>query len=199
MAKYIYIKHDIKGFYAEFGTPLTDGFSLGTTWDDFVNNKWVQLGNAQVAFREANPTAKIHEVWNMELDPVHVRDLSDAKSEKISAIEGYDNSDNVNGFEVNGVTAWLTADERSNYKNSVESAKLLGLTEVSFYVGDALLTVSVEQATLLLAQLQLYADQCFIVTKQHKAAVNALTTIESVDAYDYTTGYPEKISVEIQA
>ena len=197
MAKYVYIKHNIKGFYANFAEPLTSDFSLGTTWDDFVNNKWVPLSDAQVAFHEANPTAKIHEVWNMELDPVHVRDLADAKSEKISAIEGYDNSDNVNGFEVNGVTAWLTADERSNYKNSVESAKLLGIDEVSFFVGDVLLTVSVEQATLLLAQLQLYADQCFIVTKQHKAAVNALTTIEAVDAYDYTTGYPEKISVEI--
>lgn len=35
------------------------------------------------------------------------------------------------------------------------------------------------------------------VTEEHKAAVNTLTTIEEVDAYDYKTGYPEKLSFEV--
>lgn len=194
-----YIKHDLKGFYFETEQPLDPALynNIGTSWEDFTNNLWVPLSDEQAAFHVANPSAKVSEVWAMELDPVHLRDLDDAKNEAISKIEAYDNSDAVNGFIVNGVTAWLTADERSNYKNSVESAKLLGLGDVSFFVGEVLLTVSVEQATMLLARLQLYADQCFIVTKQHKAAVNALETIEAVDSYDYTVGYPEKINVEI--
>jgi hypothetical protein len=45
----------------------------------------------------------------------------------------------------------------------------------------------------MLAQIQLYADQCFLVTKQHEAAVNALDSIESVDNYDITLGYPTKL------
>ena len=55
------------------------------------------------------------------------------------------------------------------------------------------ITLSVATAKLMLAQIQLYADQCFIVTKQHKAAVEALDSIEAVDNYDVTAGYPTKL------
>ena len=49
----------------------------------------------------------------------------------------------------------------------------------------------------MLAQIQLYADQCFIVTKQHKAAVEALDSIEAVDNYDVTAGYPTKLTFNV--
>ena len=49
-------------------------------------------------------------------------------------------------------------------------------------------------AKMALAQVQLYANQCYGVTERHKAAVNALETIEAVEAYDFTIGYPEKLS-----
>jgi hypothetical protein len=45
----------------------------------------------------------------------------------------------------------------------------------------------------MLAQIQLYADQCFIVTKQHITAVEALETIEEVDAYDVSADYPQRL------
>ena len=49
----------------------------------------------------------------------------------------------------------------------------------------------------MLSALEVYALQCYNVTEEHKAAVNALTTIEEVDAYDYKTGYPEKLSFDV--
>ena len=49
----------------------------------------------------------------------------------------------------------------------------------------------------MLAQIQLYADQCYMVTKQHKAAVEALDTIEGVDNFDITSGYPEKLQLSL--
>jgi len=65
----------------------------------------------------------------------------------------------------------LTPIERSNYKNSIEAAELVGLENVSFYINDKEISLPLATAKLMLAQIQLYADQCFIVTKQHKAAV----------------------------
>jgi hypothetical protein len=47
-------------------------------------------------------------------------------------------------------------------------------------------------AKIALAQIQIYADRCFIVTQTHKAEVNALHSIEAVDNYDITQDYPNR-------
>jgi hypothetical protein len=39
----------------------------------------------------------------------------------------------------------------------------------------------------------MYAVTCAGVTAQHKAAVNALTTVEEVEGYDFERLYPEKL------
>ena len=59
-----------------------------------------------------------------------------------------------------------------------------------------LLEVTPAQAEFMLAKIQLYADQCYIVTKQNKIAVDALDTIEAVDAFNYKGGYPGKITFD---
>ena len=114
----------------------------------------------------------------------------------IYQIDTYDSSSDVNGFEatVSGMTieGWFTPEERSNYKSSIDAAKLLGVETLYFYLGDVELAVTPVQAEYMLAQIQLYADQCFIVTKQHKLAVESMETIEEVDGFDYTADYPQK-------
>ena len=202
MATFTYIKHDIKGYYVEFGEKFREDLydNLGTTWEDFLDNKWVLLSDEQVAFHVANPDARIDEVWKMELDPEPVRTLEQAKEEMIRQIDMYDNSSNVNGFTVNNeIEGWLTADERSNYRSSIDAAKLLGIQQLSFYIGDTLIELDPTTAEQMLAQVQLYADQCFMVTKQHKMTVEELQTIEEVDAFDYTSGYPAKLNFTIGA
>ena len=198
---FTYISKKVKNCYFTIEEELVPtAYEIGATLADFYEGKWVLLSEEQAAFHEEHPDASITEVWNMELIPTpvpHIRDLDDAKREKKEQIDNYDNSSDVNGFEVNGNTAWFTADERANYRASIESAKLLNVSSISFYIGDTLLTLPTEQVELLLAQLQLYADQCFIVTKQHKANVDALETIEEVDNYDYMTGYPQKITITL--
>jgi predicted DNA binding CopG/RHH family protein len=176
-----------------------DLFDIGTTWEDYVDFKFVQLSKAQAKFHEDNPEASPYEVWNMELTPPHVRTLEEAKAEMIQRINEYDASDNVNGFTVNHeIEGWFTADERSNYRSSIESSELLGIETLSFYVGDYLMEVTTKDAKYMLAQIQLYADQCYIVTKQHKLEVEALDTIEAVDAFDFISGYPQKLNFEYE-
>lgn len=201
MAKYTYIKLDINGYYIEFDEMFNPDLydNLGLTYEDFLNSKWVLLSNEQVQFHIDNPTASVKEVWDMQLTPVPPRTLEDAKYEMICKINVYDTSDNVNGFTVNGtIEGWFTPEERSNYKSSIDSAKLLGVDNLSFFIGDNLLTLPTLAAEQMLAQLQLYADQCYIVTREHKADVEDLTTIEEVDAYPYTDGYPQKLNFTIE-
>lgn len=190
---YTYIKFDIPGFYAEFTEQFDPTLynNLGSTWDDFMNNLWVELSAEQVAFRAANPSASLTEVWNMELTP---DTIENHKSMKIAQITDYDMSDSVNSFLVNGQKAWLTPDERSNYRNSIESARILHIETVVVLIAGQSLEMSLDQASGFLAQIQLYADQCYLVTEAHKKAVQALQTIEEVDAYDYQAGYPDQLS-----
>lgn len=196
----IYIKHDIKGFYVELNNELSQiDYQIGTTWEDFLSNKWVPLSSQQITFHNLNPTAKISEVWNMQLNPTYQRTLDNAKNEMINKIDNYDRSDRVNSFTINNsITAWFTIEERLNYQRSVDAA--LSQDEnakLSFFVGDTMLEVKASLAGQMLSQIQLYADACFIATKQHKIAVQNLTTIEEVDNYDYQTGYPLKLSFNL--
>lgn len=197
---YTYIKHSIRGFYVELENALTEELysNIGETWEDFIADKWVMLSEEQVAFKTEHPMAKIHEVWTMELDPINERTLEMAKSEMTSKIDQYDRSENVNSFSINGISTWLTVEERLNYKQSVEAAKLMRTSEdIAFFVGDYMLNVSIEAAEYMLAQLQGYADECFIVTKMHKIAVGKLETIEEVDGYDFKVNYPKRLEFTI--
>jgi hypothetical protein len=45
----------------------------------------------------------------------------------------------------------------------------------------------------MLGLVEVYASDCLNVTEGHKRAVQALETVEAVEDYDYTTGYPEKV------
>ena len=201
-----YIRKNIKGYYVTFPEEIDSNYwagQIGSTLDEFYAGKWVLLSDEQVAFHVEYPHASISEVWNMKIDEYiePERTLEQAIQEKIDEIEQYDNSNSVNSFNVvtnNGVLqSWLTPIERSNYKNSIEAAELVGLENVSFYINDKEISLPLATAKLMLAQIQLYADQCFIVTKQHKAAVQALDTIENVDAFDVTADYPVRPSFEI--
>ena len=202
MEKYVYIKQDIAGNYVDFAEPLKveEYNNLGTTWDDFLENKWVLLSDEQVLFMEANPNASVKEVWDMEIvTPSADVLLRKAKQRKMKQITDYDKSNSVNSFTVNGTQeGWLTPDERSNYKSSIDAAKLMGVSTLSFFLGNSLLTLTTEQAEMMLAKIQLYADQCYIVTKQHKMHVEALTSVEEVEGYDHETGYPERLNFNIE-
>lgn len=135
--------------------------------------------------------------WMVWTETLPTRTLEDAKTEKSMEIYNYDNSTSINEFYVNGSGAWFDKETRSNFRGSLSDAVLLGETEVSLPLGGNILTIPVSTARILLAQIQRYADTCTIITSQHVAQVQALETIEEVDAFDITADYPEKLSFQL--
>lgn len=127
--------------------------------------------------------------------------LEQAKANKIADLEEYDSSDAVNEFTViagaDEIMGWFTPEQRSNYKNSLDAAELLGVDVVHPVFQGVVFELPVSFAKTSLAQIQLYADKCYVVTEQHKAGINNLTSVEAVEAYDYTTGYPEKLEFNL--
>lgn len=127
--------------------------------------------------------------------------LERAKASKIAELEAYDDSDAVNGFiiriEGSDVIKWLDTEKRNNAFRAIDSAKKLGDESISFAIGDIPVTLTVTTAEIYLARVEKYAVICTNVTAKHKAAINALETVEAIEEYDYRTGYPEKLIFSI--
>lgn len=182
--------HRQNGFWTVENLPKS--YKVGTTIDDYTKGAYVALSSEQAAFYIAHPNASQLECWNMQLLPVPVRTIEQAVQEKLMLIDMYDRSDAVNGFIVNGVSAWLTPDVRANYRNSIEAAELLRETTITFIIAGIAATSALQDARVMLAKIQRYADNCTIITETHKATIRTLLMIEAIDAYDYTVGYPDK-------
>ena len=123
--------------------------------------------------------------------------LSRAKELVIREIAQYDTSSNVNGFLLNGIQVWLNKDTRVGLMNSITIEKNSGKTESVLWLNGICITVNCDAAIKMLSALELYALACYNKTAEHKLAVSELTDISKVKAYDYTVGYPEKLSFTI--
>lgn len=116
------------------------------------------------------------------------------KARKIAEIEDYSNSSNVNDLTFKGLHTWVTPGVRANYLVSLDAAELLGEKDITFVVEGVQVTLAIEKVRIILAQIQRYADACYIVTEGHKRAVKALENVDEVRGYDFTKGYPNKLN-----
>ena len=123
--------------------------------------------------------------------------LEKAKEEVTRAIEQYDTSDNVNSFSLNGVKVWLPKETRVGLMNSTTIEKNSGKEESTMWFNGICITVNCDAAIQMLSSLELYALACYNKTAEHKLAVSQLTEVSEVKAYDYTVGYPDKLSFTI--
>lgn len=167
-------------------------YDVGTTYEDAIQGKYVRLNDGQIEFMKNNNTNNIYNVWYMSTTVIN-RTLEQAKVEMLNKITEYDNSEDVNSFTFNGIKCWFDTEQRRGYAQSILSCKTLQVETIQVPIGNTIVTMKVSDADIMLAKVHLYADNCFMVTLQHKNTVNNLTTIEEVDSFDYKSGYPDKL------
>lgn len=119
------------------------------------------------------------------------------KKAMLAYIEKYDASSSVNSFLLNGIEVWLDKATRVGLMNSTTIAKSMGQKTTTLWLGSYQLEVDCDKAIQLLSALEMYALECFNVTAAHKKAVSELDNIEGVLTYDYKSGYPEKLKMEV--
>ncbi len=117
-----------------------------------------------------------------------------AKEMLIREIATYDTSSEVNSFTVAGMTAWLDKTTRTTVRIAIDSCKTAGRDTYDVWFNGISISLPCDTAITLLAQLEVYAADCYNTTAKHKAAVAGLTTIDEVIAYNYKSGYPEKLT-----
>ncbi len=112
-------------------------------------------------------------------------------------VEKYDASASVNSFLLNGASVWLDKATRVGLMNSTTIAKSMGSETTTLWLGEMKLEVECDKAIQLLSALEMYALECFNVTAAHKKTVSELENIVDVLGYNFTSGYPDKLNMEV--
>lgn len=141
--------------------------------------------------------AEIMDAYKSWKERLAKKALERARKCKLAEIDSYDTSTAVNGFELNGQTVWLDKATRVGLMNSTTIAKAMGNDTTVLWLGDMRIEVGCDKAIQLLSALEMYALECFNVTAAHKKAVSALGSVEDVEAFDVTEGYPVRLSMTV--
>lgn len=124
-------------------------------------------------------------------------ELEVAKRNAIKAIDTYDVSMDVNSFFLNGLQVWLDKSTRVGLMNSLNIEKTAGKETSTIWFGNIKLDVNTEAAIQMLSALELYALKCYNKTAEHKVNIENMTSVEDITNYNFTEGYPEKLSFSI--
>lgn len=130
----------------------------------------------------------------VEPTPTPEQLLERAKDSKIMEVEDYDQSSNVNEFTFHSVPMWLDKATRDGLHLRLLAEQAAGKESTTLWFGTMSFEIPVANAFQLLYAIEVYASACYDRTAAHKAAIENLENIEDVDDYDYTSGYPEKLS-----
>lgn len=123
----------------------------------------------------------------------------------LAYLDTYDESPAVNSFFIDGRQVSWNSDDSSSPNKSVRMGLRQNIADkmtkgedtITLWMGGAPITVSCKMAEALMCNLEDYAYECFNVTASHRSAITELATIEEVMRYDYRTGYPEKLKIEL--
>lgn len=156
------------------------------------------------AEEEAKREAEAEERRKEEERLAPMQNFNAAKAEKLTALEAYDKSSNVNSYSIGGIEDWKTAPERTQLITTVNAEKADGKEETVLWLGLTPLTLNCDLVLGMLMKLEVYAHECYNVTAQHKANITAIEAEgenpdyvalkEQIEAYDFTVGYPEKLA-----
>ena len=142
---------------------------------------------AQQSYKEAE--VKSVNGWRAVLSGIqpepHERTLDEAKAEKIAALHAYAEADKK--FYIGSKPMWVGPNERANLKNAVEALAAQGVSTVQ-YEG---MTIPVQTALQMISAVEAYAALHSMNEARHKATIEAKRAISTVDAYDFTDGFPE--------
>lgn len=122
------------------------------------------------------------------------------QSNKIKDVEYYDASKEVNicyiKTPLDTIPYWANKTERSTLKSAIHDCIAMGRETYRLDLREVGVSVDIncEKLLSMLSALEVYAIDCYNKTTDHIYAINNLTTVEEIEAYDYRVGYPEKLT-----
>lgn len=121
-------------------------------------------------------------------------DIEEVRKMKISEIQIFDKSANVNSFKIQRKSVWLDKSTRVGLFNSISIEKNVGKTHTILWYDAIKYIIPIPDALAMLNEIEMYALNCYNVTQSHIAAVRSLQTIQEVENYNFKIGYPVKLN-----
>lgn len=131
-----------------------------------------------------------------EPEPEEVDLLEQAIRQKIEELREFDESKEVNNCIIvsNGIEMnyWKNKHERDALKSAVRDYQTIGRTDYRLDLRElgVYLWIPCDKLLQMLAELEVYATDCFNRTTDHMFAIKGLASVEEVEAYDFREGYP---------
>lgn len=119
------------------------------------------------------------------------------KDKLIAAIHEYDASPAVNSFMLSDKQMWLDKATRVGLANSISIERAAGKETTTLWFDAVQYEIPIDAALQMLSALELYALDCYNITQAHIATVRLLDNVETLEGYDYTAGYPERLTFNI--
>lgn len=130
----------------------------------------------------------------VEPEPTEEELLQRARESKLLELDAYDSSPNVNSFSVGGVEMWLDAATRQQLRISLDACQQAGRETVEKWFNGVRYEFPTTTWYQMLIAVEVYASDALNVTDAHRAAIEALGSIADIEEYDFTVGYPDKLS-----
>lgn len=163
-----------------------------------LTDRLVLFENSITAFLNAVIPAHIALATNEELEAIlsYFQSENDAeawKSIRQTQVRGYDSSENVNRFYLNGLPFWLDKATRVGLVNSITIEKNAKRNETCLWLGNHNMKMRVDAALNILSQLELYALDCYNTTARHLAQIEQCESIDELRSFDIRADYPEML------
>lgn len=112
----------------------------------------------------------------------------------LEKINMFDISNNVNSFKLNKDDMWLDKATRVGLQWLLESSDD---DVIQLSTDKNIISIPKATAKQFLKELEVYAGKCYLQTAKHKQNVSHLKTVIDIINYNYKSGYPEKLTLNV--
>lgn len=130
-------------------------------------------------------------------EPTEAELLERARQRKLRELHDYDESKEVNNcvivYQGQEIDYWADKHERDALKNAVRDCIALGRETYRLDLRDKGISIVIpcDGLQMMLAQLEVYAIDCYNRTTDHEFMIKSLTTRDEIEAYEFRgNGYP---------
>lgn len=183
---YTYINREMYPGMLVQDEPLDDNYVKGSSYDDYAKGDpapWIELGQEQLAFKEANPEATVKEVIEAKLDESRV--LNKEKSAKYEELRSYE-SESLHEFFLDDKNIYIPDYDRRNALSDSSVTNKITIMGVEF---------DITEGGILIGMMDKYDNDLATALGSKRMEISTATTIEQVKAVDVRSGYPDKVSV----
>lgn len=183
---FTYINREIYPKMLVQDEPLDDNYAKGYSYDDYSKGNpapWIELGEEQLAFKEANPKATVKEIIEAKLDESRL--LNEEKSAKYEEIRTYETG-NLYEFFLDDQNIYIPEHDRRNALSDGAVANKIIIMGLEF---------DTTEGKILIGMMDKYDNDLMSALGAKRKEISLASTVEQVRAIDVQSGYPDKISV----